>query len=49
MSEEHGAGEALLRTGLIVPVRVVDEAVMPGADEGELALQPVHWQGPLGA
>jgi len=26
MSEEHGAGEALLRTGVIVPVRIVDEA-----------------------
>ncbi|MEO8304323.1 MAG: hypothetical protein ABI724_09390 [Betaproteobacteria bacterium] len=37
MSEEHGAAEALLRTGAIVPVRVVDEAVISGADEGEFA------------
>ena len=38
MNEEHGAGEALLWTGVIVPVRIVDEAVRPGADEGEFAL-----------
>jgi len=38
MSEEHGAVEALLRTGVIVPVRIVDEAVVSGADEGEFAL-----------
>lgn len=38
MSADHGAGEALLRTGVIVPVRIVDEAVVSGADEGEFAL-----------
>jgi hypothetical protein len=39
MSEDRGAGEALLRTGVIVPVRIVEEAVMAGADEGEFALR----------
>ena len=39
MSEDHGAGEALLRTGVIVPVRILEESVMPGADEGEFALR----------
>jgi hypothetical protein len=38
MSEEDGAGEALLRTGVLVPVRIVDEAVLSGSDEGEFAL-----------
>ena len=38
MSEEHGAGEALLRTGVLVPVRIVDETVLSGSDEGEFAL-----------
>ena len=33
MSEEHAAGEALLRTGVIVPVWIVDEAIVSGADE----------------
>lgn len=33
MSEDRSAGEELLRTGVIVPVRIVEEAVMPGADE----------------
>ena len=39
MSEEQGAGQALLRTGVIVPVRIMDEAVMSGADEAEFALR----------
>lgn len=39
MSEDRGAGEALLRTGVIVPVRILEESVMPGADEGEFALR----------
>ena len=39
MSEERDAGEALLRTGGIVPVRILEELVMPGADEGEFALR----------
>jgi hypothetical protein len=38
MSEDRGAGEALLRTEVIVPVRIVEESVMAGADEGEFAL-----------
>jgi len=41
MSEERSAGEGLLRTGVIVPVRIVEESVMPGADEGEFALRLV--------
>jgi hypothetical protein len=39
MSEDRHAGEALLRTGVIVPVRILEESVMPGADEGEFALR----------
>ncbi|MGH8703614.1 MAG: hypothetical protein ACREVR_20875 [Burkholderiales bacterium] len=39
MSDDRSAGEALLRTGVIVPVRIVEESVMPGADEGEFALR----------
>ena len=39
MSDERSAGEALLRTGVIVPVRIVEESVIPGADEGEFALR----------
>jgi hypothetical protein len=39
MSEDRSAGEALLRTGVIMPVRIVEESVMPGADEGEFALR----------
>jgi hypothetical protein len=39
MSEDRSAGEGLLRTGVIVPVRIVEESVMPGADEGEFALR----------
>ena len=35
MSEEHAAGEALLRTEVIVPVRIVDEAVVSRAAEGQ--------------
>ncbi len=39
MNEDRHAGEALLRTGVIVPVRILEESVMPGADEGEFALR----------
>lgn len=39
MSEDRGAGEALLQTGVTVPVRIVDEAVIAGSDEGEFALR----------
>jgi hypothetical protein len=39
MREDRGAGEALLRTGVIVPVRILEESVMAGADEGEFALR----------
>ena len=38
MSHDHAAAEALLRTGLLVSVRVVDEVVTPGPDEGEFGL-----------
>jgi len=39
MSEDRSAGEALLRTGVLVPVRILEESVTPGADEGEFALR----------
>jgi hypothetical protein len=39
MSEERRAGYALLRIGAAVPVRIVEESVMAGADEGEFALR----------
>jgi hypothetical protein len=39
MNEDYDAGEALLRTGTIVPVRIVEESVIPGTDEGEFALR----------
>jgi hypothetical protein len=39
MSEDRSAGEALLRTGVIVPVRIMEESVTPGEDEGEFALR----------
>jgi len=39
MSDDRSAGEALLRTGVLVPVRILEESVMPGADEGEFALR----------
>jgi hypothetical protein len=39
MSHDHAATEALLRTGALVPVRVVDEVVTPGPDEGEFGLR----------
>lgn len=39
MSEDRSAGEALLRAGVIVPLRILEESVMPGADEGEFALR----------
>lgn len=39
MTEDRSAGEALLRTGVIVPIRILEESVMPGADEGEFALR----------
>jgi hypothetical protein len=39
MNEDKDAGAALLRTGVIVPVRIVEEQVIPGADEGEFALR----------
>lgn len=37
--EDKDAAAALLRTGVIVPVRIVEEQVIPGADEGEFALR----------
>ena len=39
MSEERSAGEALLRIGAAVPVRLLSESLTPGADEGEFALR----------
>jgi hypothetical protein len=39
MSQDRGAGEALLRTGVIVPVRILEESVMSGANEAEFALR----------
>jgi len=39
MNDDRSAGEALLQTGVIVPVRIVEESVMPGADQGEFALR----------
>jgi hypothetical protein len=39
MSAEHSAGEELLRTGVIVPVRILEESVTPGLDEGEFGLR----------
>lgn len=39
MNHEHAAAEALLRTGLLVPVRIVEEVVTPGPDEAEFALR----------
>jgi hypothetical protein len=39
MNHDHAAAEALLRTGVLVPVRVVEETVTPGPDEGEFALR----------
>ena len=39
MNHDHAAAEALLRTGVLVPVRVVEETVTPGPDEGEFVLR----------
>lgn len=39
MSDDRSAGEALLRTGAVVPVRILEESVVPGADEGEFGLR----------
>jgi len=39
MNHDHAAAEALLRTGVLVPVRVVEEVVTPGPDEGEFGLR----------
>ena len=39
MNHDHAAAEALLRTGVLVPVRVVEEVVTPGPDEGEFWLR----------
>ena len=39
MNHDHAAAEALLRTGVLVPVRVVEETVTPGRDEGEFGLR----------
>jgi len=37
MSHDSAAAEALLRTGVLVPVRVVEERITPVPDEGEFA------------
>jgi hypothetical protein len=39
MNHDHAAAEALLRTGVLVPVRIVKEMVTPGPDEAEFALR----------
>ena len=39
MSEDRGAAEALLRTGLVVPVRIVEESVIAGTDGSEFGLR----------
>jgi hypothetical protein len=35
----RGAGEVLLRTGVLVPVRIVEELVVPGADDSEFGVR----------
>lgn len=39
MNHDSAAAETLLRTRVLVPVRVVEETVTPGPDEGEFALR----------
>ena len=39
MNHDRAATEALLRTGVLVPVRVAEETVTPGPDEGEFGLR----------
>ena len=39
MSEDRGAAEELVRTDLVVPVRIVEESVMAGTDGGEFGLR----------
>ncbi len=39
MSQDSAAAVALLRTGVIVPVRIVEEVVTSGPDEGEFGLR----------
>ena len=39
MNHDQSAGEALLRTGVTVPVRIVEESVIAGTDEAEFALR----------
>ena len=39
MSYDQAAAEALLRTGVLVPVRVVEESVTPGPDDGDFGLR----------
>lgn len=39
MSHDNAAAVALLRTGVIVPVRIVEEVVTSGPDEGEFGLR----------
>ena len=39
MSDENAAAAALLQTGVIVPIRIVEEVVTQGPDEGEFGLR----------
>ena len=39
MNPDREAAEALMRTGILVPVRLVEESVTPGPDEAEFALR----------
>ena len=39
MSDDRSAAEALLRTGAVVPVRILEESVVPGPDDGEFGLR----------
>jgi len=39
MTHDSAAAEALLRTGVLVPVRIVEEMVTTGPDEGEFVLR----------
>jgi len=39
MNEESDVGEALLRTGAAVPLTLLQESVMPAADEAEFGLR----------
>jgi len=39
MTSDRAAAEVLLRNAVLVPVRIVEEVVIPGTDEGEFGLR----------